>query len=90
MCLASDTFDATKSARPNKRVRAHDNCMTIGTPFCSAPFPSMPTIPSTIGIERETNPFLRSSSKELRNALAMNNADDIAVFAETRRRKDVF
>lgn len=50
----------------------------------------LPTIPSTIGIERETNPFLRPSSKELRKSLGMDNADDVTVFAEIRRRKDEF
>jgi hydroxyacylglutathione hydrolase len=49
-----------------------------------------PTIPSTIGIERETNPFLRPASKELRQALNMPDADTVAVFAETRARKDKF
>jgi hydroxyacylglutathione hydrolase len=48
------------------------------------------TIPSTIGLERETNPFLRPASAELRKSLGMENADVVDVFAETRRRKDVF
>jgi hydroxyacylglutathione hydrolase len=48
------------------------------------------TIPSTIGLERETNPFLRPTSAELRKSLAMEKADIVDVFAETRRRKDVF
>jgi len=49
-----------------------------------------PTIPSTIGVELETNPFLRPASKELRITLGLESADDVAVLAETRRRKDVF
>ncbi len=49
-----------------------------------------PTIPSTIGLERETNPFLRPASPELRKSLALETADVVEVFAETRRRKDVF
>ncbi|MBL8782404.1 MAG: hydroxyacylglutathione hydrolase, partial [Alphaproteobacteria bacterium] len=48
------------------------------------------TIPSTIGLERETNPFLRPTSAELRKSLGMEDADVVEVFAETRRRKDVF
>ena len=48
------------------------------------------TIPSTIGLERETNPFLRPTSGELRRALGLDTADLVEVFAETRRRKDVF
>jgi hydroxyacylglutathione hydrolase len=51
---------------------------------------NQPTIPSTIGLERETNPFLRPTSAELRKSLAMEKAELIDVFAETRRRKDVF
>jgi hydroxyacylglutathione hydrolase len=50
----------------------------------------MPTIPSTIGIERDTNPFLRPSSPDIRKSLAMEGADDVEVFAEIRRRKDEF
>jgi hydroxyacylglutathione hydrolase len=49
-----------------------------------------PTIPSTIGLERETNPFLRPTSPELRKSLGLETADVVEVFAETRRRKDVF
>ena len=49
-----------------------------------------PTIPSTIGLEKRTNPFLRTGSAEIRAALKMESADDVAVFAEIRRRKDSF
>jgi hypothetical protein len=33
---------------------------------------------------------LRPDSKELRATLGMENADNVAVFAETRKRKDSF
>jgi hydroxyacylglutathione hydrolase len=49
-----------------------------------------PTLPSTIGIEKKTNPFLRAESPEIRAALGLKTADDVEVFAETRRRKDNF
>ena len=49
-----------------------------------------PTIPSTIAQERETNPFLRAASRDLRAALGMPDASDVDVFAETRKRKDLF
>ena len=49
-----------------------------------------PTIPSTIGVEKETNPFLRPESAEIRKNLGMENAGDTAVFGEIRRRKDNF
>ena len=48
------------------------------------------TIPSTIGLEKQTNPFLRPNSAEIRKTLGMENASDVEVFAETRRRKDNF
>jgi hydroxyacylglutathione hydrolase len=51
---------------------------------------AQPTIPSTLSLEKETNPFLRPSSAEIRRTLGMENADDVAVFAEIRRRKDVY
>lgn len=51
---------------------------------------SKATIPSTMGLEKKTNPFLRPDSPELRRTLGMEDADNVSVFAETRRRKDVF
>ena len=50
----------------------------------------LPTVPSTMGEERTANPFLRADSDELRRNLDMQTADPVAVFAEIRRRKDVF
>jgi hydroxyacylglutathione hydrolase len=50
----------------------------------------MPTLPSSIGIEKKTNPFLRADSPEIRRSLGLQHADDVEVFAETRRRKDNF
>lgn len=49
-----------------------------------------PTVPSTIALEKATNPFLRTHSAEIRAAIGMVHADDGAVFAEIRRRKDIF
>jgi hydroxyacylglutathione hydrolase len=48
------------------------------------------TCPSTIGAELATNPFLRTQSPEIRRTLSLENATDAEVFAELRRRKDVF
>jgi hydroxyacylglutathione hydrolase len=50
----------------------------------------LPTIPTTIGLERKTNPFLRPDSPDLRRSLGLPDAPDVEVFAETRRRKDNF
>lgn len=51
---------------------------------------NIPTIPTTIGEERATNPFLRPDSPDLQKTLEMEGAELISVFAETRRRKDNF
>ena len=48
------------------------------------------SLPTTIGEEKRTNPFLRSNSEAMREALGMPGASDIEVFAELRRRKDRF
>jgi hydroxyacylglutathione hydrolase len=48
------------------------------------------TMPSSIGLEKKTNPFLRCFSAEIRSRLGMETADEVAVFAEIRRRKDAF
>jgi hydroxyacylglutathione hydrolase len=49
-----------------------------------------PTVPSTLGEERATNPFLRPDSVAIRRRLGLAAAEDAAVFAEVRRRKDQF
>lgn len=49
-----------------------------------------PTVPTTIGVELATNPFLRASSPEIRERLNMLEESDAAVFGEIRRRKDRF
>jgi hydroxyacylglutathione hydrolase len=48
------------------------------------------TVPTTIGIEKRTNPFLRAASPDLRRVLGLEAAPDVDVFAETRKRKDNF
>lgn len=49
-----------------------------------------PTVPTTIGAEKATNPFLRAADPALRAQLAMPGAGPVEVFAEARRRKDQF
>ena len=49
-----------------------------------------PTVPSTMELEKKTNPFLRPGSAEIRKSLGMENAGDVAVFGEIRARKDKF
>ncbi len=48
------------------------------------------TIPTTMKIEKATNPFLRPTSEGLQDTLAMKGESTVAVFAEIRRRKDNF
>lgn len=50
----------------------------------------MPTLPTTLGRELETNPFLRPHDAAIRKRLGMEGASDAAVFAEIRKRKDNF
>jgi hydroxyacylglutathione hydrolase len=47
-------------------------------------------VPSLLGAERATNPFLRAAEPELMAAIDMESAAPVDVFAETRRRKDNF
>ena len=49
-----------------------------------------PIIPVTLAEERATNPFLRAVEPSVKAAVGLPEADDAAVFAEVRRRKDVF
>jgi hydroxyacylglutathione hydrolase len=49
-----------------------------------------PTLPTTIGEELATNPFLRWHDPAIRRNLGMENAPDVEVFAEIRKRKDNF
>lgn len=49
-----------------------------------------PTVPSTLGEERATNPFLRPRSGDLRANIGLEAAPDVDVFARTRALKDAF
>jgi hydroxyacylglutathione hydrolase len=73
------TVDPTNSALKERagdvnKLRAADN----------------PTLPTTIGVELATNPFLRCHDPVIRRNLGMESASDAEVFAEIRKRKDVF
>ena len=47
-----------------------------------------PTIPTTLGVERATNPFLRPHDPAIRARLEMAPASNAEVFGEIRKRKD--
>jgi hydroxyacylglutathione hydrolase len=48
------------------------------------------TVPSLLGEEKSTNPFLRADVPSVQRAVGMPGGDPVAVFAEVRHRKDVF
>ena len=48
------------------------------------------TAPTTIGLEKATNPFLRAADPAIRRHLGLERASDGEVFAEIRGRKDRF
>ncbi|MCR9214131.1 MAG: hydroxyacylglutathione hydrolase [Proteobacteria bacterium] len=50
----------------------------------------IPTVPSTLGEEKATNPFMRADDPGLQAAIGLSGADPVEVFAETRSRKDSF
>lgn len=49
-----------------------------------------PTLPTTIDLELRTNPFFRPAAPGLQKAIGLAGAEPVAVFAETRLRKDSF
>jgi hydroxyacylglutathione hydrolase len=51
---------------------------------------NQPTVPSTLGEERATNPFLRADRPELATAVGLPGADPATVFGAIRARKDSF
>ena len=50
----------------------------------------IPTVPTSIGLERQTNPFVRPQSTNLQQTIDLVGSDPVAIFAETRKRKDNF
>jgi hydroxyacylglutathione hydrolase len=48
------------------------------------------TAPTTLGLEKETNPFLRVDDPAIRALLGMQEASSAEVFAEIRKRRNSF
>ena len=48
------------------------------------------TVPSLLGLEKATNPFLRADVTAVSEAVGLSADDPVAVFAEVRLRKDNF
>lgn len=61
-----------------------------GVPFGTSRLVAATARQATMLRERTTNPFLRADTSELKTALDMPQAQAVEVFAELRRRKDVF
>ena len=51
---------------------------------------NLPTVPSMLGLERATNPFLRAGVANVQENVGLSGADPADVFAEIRARKDRF
>ena len=51
---------------------------------------SLPSVPSTIKDQLETTPFLRVNNFELKKIMNMENESDENVFAELRKKRDIF
>ncbi|RPE67146.1 hydroxyacylglutathione hydrolase [Pacificibacter maritimus] len=50
----------------------------------------LPTVPTRLKLEKDTNPFLRADTSGVKSAVNMINATDLDVFTEIRARKDRF
>tara|TARA_B100000700_G_scaffold103724_1_gene117122 strand:+ start:503 stop:1282 length:780 start_codon:yes stop_codon:yes gene_type:complete len=51
---------------------------------------NQPTVPTTLSIEKDTNPFLRANDSNIKAHLGMPQSSDLETFAEIRKRKDNF
>jgi hydroxyacylglutathione hydrolase len=49
-----------------------------------------PSVPTTLSVEKQTNPFLRPDSAELQRSVGLIDAPVVDVFARTRALKDSF
>ncbi|MCK5041273.1 MAG: hydroxyacylglutathione hydrolase [Sphingomonadales bacterium] len=49
---------------------------------------NLPTVPSLLGVEKQTNPFLRANDASLAQAVGLSGESADKVFAEIRTRKD--
>ena len=50
----------------------------------------IPTVPTSIGLERQTSPFVRPTSSISQTTVNLVGADALAIFAETHKGKDHF
>jgi hydroxyacylglutathione hydrolase len=50
----------------------------------------LPTVPSDLGVEKYTNPFLRADHAALQSAMGLTGTEPADVFAAIRKKRDVF
>jgi hydroxyacylglutathione hydrolase len=50
----------------------------------------LPTIPTSLKVESQVNPFLRVDNPAFQSAVGMNDSDPVSVFATIRQQKDNF
>ena len=81
---AANAHFALSIDRDNAELKARAEAVTADT------IARRPTVPSPLGLERTTNPFLRADDPELAARMGMEGSTAEEVFAEIRRRKDVF
>ena len=68
----------------------NDNLLKRSAAIDAARAKGEATVPSLLGEEKATNPFLRADMAAVQKAVGMPGGDPVAVFAEVRHRKDVF
>lgn len=69
---------------------ANPDLLARSTEIDAARAKGQPTVPSLLGDEKRTNPFLRADKPDMAANLGMVGHDPIEVFAEVRSRKDNF
>ena len=80
-----ENYEFALTIEPNnnlvkKALQTIKDCQKLGRP----------TVPSNIGREKATNIFLRSDDSNIKSTLNMLDSTDADVFAELRRRKNLF
>ena len=65
-------------------------CLGIQSRSICAKAAGMPTVPSKLQLELDTNPFLRASDPAIARTLDMTGATPLDVFTEIRARRDRF
>lgn len=48
------------------------------------------TVPTTLQLELDTNPFLRADQPDVQTQVGLSGSDPVTVFAEIRKRRDTF